>query len=68
MITNVPTPTVGHAPALALTKREHFAAMAMQGLCSQSTLGDADSYIKLASAAVTQADTLIAVLNHRAES
>jgi hypothetical protein len=47
-----------------LTKREYFAALAMQGLCSQNenTKPTAGHY-KLAKASVLMADTLISALN-----
>lgn len=45
-----------------LTKREYFAAMAMQGLCSHEEIG-LESETKIAKVAVRQADALIAALN-----
>jgi hypothetical protein len=43
-----------------LTKREYFAAQAMQGLLAK---GDWESYAAIAKASVTSADTLIDALN-----
>lgn len=54
-------------PHKGLTKREYFAAMAMQGLCSY---GDGESNISNESApilAVQMADALIAALNKEVE-
>jgi len=45
-----------------LTKREHFAAMAMQGYCANGHYCEA-SYEVIASMSVKQADVLIAELN-----
>jgi len=42
-----------------LTKREYFAAIAMQGYCSKSS----DDFEGIAEDAVKQADALIAALN-----
>jgi len=33
--------TYGHDPASSMTKREHFAAMAMQGICQNNDLLEA---------------------------
>ena len=49
----------GNVTSLGLTKREYFAAMAMQGLLS----GPRESYIHLASESVMIADALIKALN-----
>lgn len=48
-----------------LTKREHFAALALQGLLSNSALVDKHDMGYLSVLAVAQADTLIAALNAR---
>lgn len=48
-------------PVLGLTKREYFAALAMQGMISASTHGF--SFSVLASESVSMADALIAELN-----
>ena len=64
MTVNVPTPTVGYAPAATLTKREYFAAMALQGLLPDSSMNSIDEDTNLA---VDAADSLIAALN-RAKS
>ena len=50
-----------------LTKREYFAAMAMQGLCANSIPGNQHIPNNLASEAVVYADALIAELS-KAES
>ena len=41
-----------------LTKREYFAAMAMQGLCSHQDIGNKDA-TRIARLAVEQADELL---------
>lgn len=48
--------------AAGLTKREYFAALAMQGMCANHETGHFD-YDRLAIVAVTQADALITALN-----
>ena len=56
----------GEPIADGLTKREYFAAMAMQGLCS---FGDGNSFIRdemIPKKAVELADALIAELNKKA--
>jgi hypothetical protein len=45
-----------------ITKREYFAALAMQGLCSHPEIG-MENETKIAKVAVRQADALIAALN-----
>lgn len=42
-----------------LTKREYFAAMAMQGLCANSNSGSQHSFDRLAKEAVMYADELL---------
>ena len=49
-----------------LTKREHFAALAMQGLCASSIPGNHHGFQNLAAEAVQYADALIAEL-HKAK-
>lgn len=44
-----------------LTKREYFAAMAMQGFCSNTEVGNMESK-RIAEFAVDQADALLAEL------
>jgi hypothetical protein len=46
-----------------LTKREYFAAMAMQGICGNSSLAEISSYNSFAEWSVQQADALIEALN-----
>jgi hypothetical protein len=46
-----------------LTKREYFAAMAMQGICANSSLAERSSYNSFAEWSVQQADALIEALN-----
>jgi len=46
----------------SLTKRELFAALAMQGICAHQDLG-AGTLVKIAEVAVAQADALIEALN-----
>jgi hypothetical protein len=46
-----------------LTKREYFAAMAMQGMCANSSLTKIWTYEKIAESSVQQADALIEALN-----
>lgn len=45
-----------------LTKREFFAAMAMQGLCAHQVIGN-DTFQKIAEYAVSQADCLLMELS-----
>ena len=52
--------TLGHAPSSEFTKREHFAAMAMQGMCADASMRDVEKIAKLA---VEAADSLIDALN-----
>jgi hypothetical protein len=52
--------TIPDRNVYGLTKREYFAAMAMQGLCSLSSFLDDED---VASYAVKQADLLIKELN-----
>lgn len=49
--------------SLGLTKREHFAAMAMQGLAATSAAEHCPTSDQLADMAVRYADSLIASLN-----
>ena len=49
--------------SLGLTKREYFAAMAMQGLCANSIPGNHHKPEVLCKDAVEYADTLIKELN-----
>jgi len=46
-----------------LSKREYFAAMAMQGICANSSLAERSSYNSFAEWSVQQADALIEALN-----
>jgi hypothetical protein len=48
---------------MGLTKREYFAAMAMQGICANSSLAERSSYNSFAEWSVQQADALIEALN-----
>lgn len=48
-----------------LTKREHFAALAMQGLCASEAYAES-SFKTIADMAVTQADDLLAALEDEA--
>ena len=48
---------------MGLTKREHFAAMAMQGMCANSSLIQIWTYQNIAEWSVQQADSLIEALN-----
>jgi len=48
---------------LGLTKREYFAAMAMQGICARGLYIHNDQIDKYAIAAVKLAESLINVLN-----
>jgi hypothetical protein len=50
----------GHEPPNALTKREYFAGLAMQGLCADVSVRDID---QISTLAVDAADALIAALN-----
>ena len=53
---------------LGLTKREYFAAMAMQGLLANSSLQEwSEPEAETACEAVEQSDALIAALNKRTE-
>jgi hypothetical protein len=56
------TPSVTH---LGVTKREYFAAMAMQGLCACPDL--AVSRVELAEESVKQADALLKALESKSE-
>ena len=47
-----------------LTKREYFAGLAMQGLCSVERFSDLPE-VQIAGLAVTQADALLAALEDR---
>jgi hypothetical protein len=58
-MTNLNEITYGNAPAKYLTKREYFAAMAMQGLCTSPEL----TIEITAVLAVKQAELLIKSLN-----
>lgn len=49
-------------PAIGLTKREYFAAMAMQGLCANSIPGSHHGFLRTAEEAVRYADALLADL------
>lgn len=62
---NDPSSPCNRLEFLGLTKRELFAAMAMQGLCVVS--GRYSQPEALAADAVTRADTLIAELNPATE-
>ena len=53
---NSNTPAMWHVQDSGLTKREYFAAMAMQGLCAENTYQDSES---LAKKAVGCADALL---------
>ena len=48
---------------MGLTKREYFAAMAMQGMCAHSSLTKILAYENIAEWSVKQADALIEALN-----
>lgn len=50
-----------HAHQHGLTKREHFAAMAMQGFCAHESIAEQDAS-KIAKYAVEQADALLRAL------
>lgn len=52
-----------HVLENGLTKREYFAAMAMQGLCSNHLVYDIVTDEQLANVAVINADALINALN-----
>lgn len=54
----------GESISFGLTKREHFAAMAMQGLCASQSKGDFD---RLGPLAVAIADNLLRALRSRKE-
>jgi hypothetical protein len=56
---------VGDRSPLGLTKREHFAALAMQGLCVGKKTNDimTGQCVDIANEAVEIADALIAALN-----
>lgn len=47
-----------------LTKREYFAALAMQGMLSNETIINNDNWEWIAENSVKQADELIKKLNH----
>lgn len=51
----------GESISFGLTKREYFAAMAMQGLCANTAYGDTQAGF-LAKWSVEQADALLAEL------
>lgn len=51
-----------YAFAPGLTKREHFAAMAMQGICGDGIPGSHHHPVQTARDAVAQADALLAEL------
>lgn len=74
MTTNPNELIVGYGEADGLTKREYFAAIAMQGLLAGETLVDEDDPLRLrpvqewAAAAVTHADALIAALNREGQA
>ena len=56
----------GEVLANGLTKREYFAALAMQGFASNSSLSwalDEDPQVEIGKLAVAQADALISALN-----
>lgn len=62
------TPNAGEDIGTGLTKREHFAAMAMQGFCSMddklgSWENEQEAVDALAAMSVRQADALINALN-----
>jgi hypothetical protein len=48
---------------MGLTKREYFAAMAMQGMCANSSLAKYWTHENIAEWSVQQADALIEALN-----
>jgi hypothetical protein len=48
-----------------LSKREYFAAMAMQGVCANSSITERASYKTMAELSVKQADALIEALNKK---
>ena len=48
---------------MGLTKREYFAAMAMQGMCANSSFTKCATYEDMAEWSVKQADALIEALN-----
>ena len=52
--------TLGSASSADLTKREHFALAALQGLCADASMRDVEKIAKLA---VEAADSLIDALN-----
>ena len=52
--------TLGADPSSEITKREHFALAALQGLCADASMRDVDKISKLA---VEAADSLIDALN-----
>jgi hypothetical protein len=56
------TRTPNDSEQLGLTKREYFAAMAMQGLCANSIPGSHHSFNNTANEAVRYADALLAEL------
>lgn len=60
MSSNDDSLTLGGAPSSEITKREHFAALAMQGMCADPSMRDVNAISKLA---VEAADSLIDALN-----
>ena len=56
---NLDTPATWHVQDSGLTKREYFAAMALQGLCAQGGYGSPET---IATDAVGYADSLSAEL------
>lgn len=63
MITEAEAPITGLENQLGLTKREYFAAMAMQGLISNAPNGNLGNYTEGCELATKWADTLIIELN-----
>lgn len=57
-------PVSGECENGGLTKREYFAAMAMQGIVSNHTMLDSDNWEWLAKSSVIAADALIKELNN----
>lgn len=51
------------SPQVGLTKREYFAAMAMQGLCANSVPGPHHGFERLATESVQYADALLKALD-----
>jgi hypothetical protein len=52
-----------HQGSKGLTKREYFAAMALQGMCANSSLTKIWTHENIAEWSVQQADALIEALN-----